>query len=322
MGLREYVIRRMLIFIPSFFFTTILIFSLIHLAPGDPIDIMFSARPVSRELADEIRRSLGLDQPVYIQYLQWINRLLHGDLGFSYLTGKKVVEFIGERLWNTVELMILGMTLSISLAIILGVTSAVKHRSLIDNIVSVAGLFGYSMPNFWLALMLVFIFALWLGWFPVFGTHTIGGGLSGFSAFMDHLRYLVLPVISISAFYTGYLARIVRTSMLEVLRQDYITTARAKGVKEYIIIYKHAFRNALLPFVTVIGITLRNLVGGAVVVETIFAWPGLGKLAVDMALQRDFPTLMGLSTTLIFMVLLSNLITDISYALIDPRIKY
>jgi len=323
MTLRDYVIRRSLIFIPSFFLATILIFILIHLAPGDPIDIMFSTRPVSRELADQIRHGLGLDKPIYVQYFFWLWRLLQGNLGVSYLTGKQVADLIAGRIGNTVLLMGSGLILSLILAILLGVTAAVKHRTVIDDFLCGVGLFGYSMPSFWLALMLILLFSLQLGLFPVFGMYSTGSEQKNLLFYLgDLLWHLALPVVAVAASYTGYLARLVRNSMLEVLRQDYITTARAKGVKERVIIYKHALQNALLPVITVVGITLRTLVGGAVVVETIFAWPGLGKLAVDMALQRDFPTLMGISVSMIAIVLLANLVTDISYALVDPRIKY
>jgi peptide/nickel transport system permease protein len=322
MTFRNYIIKRLLTFIPSLLFATILIFTLIHLAPGDPIDLMFSKRPGSRELADQIRHQLGLDKPIHIQYLIWLNKILHGDLGFSYLSGKSVALLIKARIGNTALLMLSGLFISLVGAIIIGVTSAVKHNTIVDDIITPLGIFGYSMPSFWLAMMLILFFGLRLNWFPVMGVRTLGETYTWFNALQDRLWHLVLPVLSVAIGYMGYLTRIVRTSMLEVLKQDYVVTARAKGVGEWIIIYKHALRNALLPLVTIVGISVRSIVGGSVVVETIFAWPGLGKLAVDMAMQRDFPTLMGISIILVGIVLLSGLITDMTYAILDPRIRY
>lgn len=327
MGLRAYIIRRTILLIPMFFLSTVVIFSLIHIAPGDPIRIMFteSGRPPAEEVIEQVRKSLGLDRPLYIQYFIWINKLLHGDFGISYsgaFIGQPVLDLLQSRFWNTVILMFTAQMLSLVLAVTLGVVAAVKQYSIFDNISSISALFGYSMPNFWLGLMLIFIFALGLGWFPIFGTQTIGADYTGFKALTDYLWHLFLPVLCVTVGYTAWLFRIVRSAMLDVLRQDYITTARAKGVKERMVIYKHALRNALLPVVTITGLRLGFILSGAVVTEVVFAWPGLGRLAVTFALQRDYQGLMGLSVVVVLMVYVANLGTDIAYSLVDPRIKY
>lgn len=327
MGLRSYILRRVLLMIPMFFLSTIIIFSLIYLAPGDPIEVMFTAsgRPPPREIIEEIRKSFGLDKPIYIQYLIWLNKILHGDFGVSYSgahCGHQVIDLIKVRIWNTVILVLTAQILSLILAVSLGVISAVKQYSIFDSFLSVTAVFGYSMPNFWLALMLMFLFGLNLGWFPIFGTHTIGSDLAGVPKILDYIWHMFLPVLTLSVGTTAWLFRMVRSTMLDTLTQDYITTARAKGVKERIVIYKHALRNALLPVVTIIGLNAGFILSGAVITETIFAWPGLGRLTISFALMRDYPGLMAISVIIILMVYIATLITDIAYSLIDPRIRY
>lgn len=324
MGLKSYIAKKLALNVLMFFLCSIIIFTLIHIAPGSPVDIMFAAsgRRPGKEVIEEITKSLGLDQPLYVQYALWVGKLLRGDLGFSYISRRPVAVMIEERLWYTVELMSAALVLSLIIAIALGVMAAVRQYSLIDNLSSLASVFGYSMPSFWIALILIVVFSVRLGWFPVFGASTVGVNLSTIERFIDHLHHLILPVVVVSTTNTAYLFRLVRSSMLEVLREDYIVTARAKGLKESVVVYKHAFRNALLPVVTFVGLSIGFILGGAVVVEYVFAWPGMGKLAVDVALQRDYPALMGVSMTIAAMVLIANLVTDVVYALIDPRIRY
>lgn len=322
--LRTYIIRRLILLIPTFFLISIIIFTLIHLAPGDPITIMFasSRKAVSPEIIASVRKELGLDQPIPIQYLMWVSRLLRGDLGYSYVSGQSTAKMIGVRIGRTVELMLAAEVVSLMLAIVLGVICAVRHHSLLDAVSSLGALIGYSMPSFWIGLMLLLVFALWLGWFPSFGVQTQGATFSLFGSWFDHLKHLILPLTVLVIGWIAYLFRMLKSSMLEVLRQDYILTARAKGVKERIVIYKHALRNALLPVVTYVGYSFGFLLGGAAIVETVFSWPGLGKFAVDLALRRDYPPLMGLNIVIAVMVLLANLCTDIAYAIVDPRIRY
>jgi len=270
-----------------------------------------------------MRVELGLDQPVYIQYLQWLSNLFQGNFGYSYVSLRPVLDMIGERIWNTVELMILAEITSVLIAVILGVVAAVKVHSVADTLASLAALIGYSTPNFWIALMATLFFSIQLRWVPVGGIRSYGAVYNTIiDAWVDHLKHLILPVSLLTLSWTAYLFRMVRSSMLDVMGQDYITTARAKGVKERIVVYKHALRNALLPVITYEGYSLGFLLGGAAVIEYIFAWPGLGSFMVSIATWRDFPTLMGLSMIIGLMVMVGNLCADVAYAIADPRIRY
>ena len=322
MTLRNYIIRRLILIVPTFFFISIVIFTLIHLAPGDPIYAMIGRHPVSPEVMERIRADLGLDQPIPVQYLLWLSHLLRGDLGFSYVSYRPVINMISERIPRTLELMLVAEVFSILIAVSLGVIAAVKHYSLTDAACSLGALIGYSAPNFWVALLAILVFAVWLKWLPISGTQSFKPLVSPLAALFDHLKHIILPVSILVLTWTAYLFRMVRSSMLEVLRQDYINTARAKGVKERVVIYKHALRNALLPVVTYVGFSVGFLLSGAAVIENVFSWPGLGRFIVTIAEVRDYPTLMGLGMTIALMVLVANLCADIAYALIDPRIRY
>lgn len=302
---------------------SLIVFALIHLAPGDPVSAMFGPRKIDPEIRAEITKRMGLDQPLPVQYLIWVSALLRGDLGYSYLNNAPVIDLIVVRIPRTVELMILAEIVSVTIGIVLGVIAAVKQYSLVDAASSLGALIGYSIPNFWMALMLVFVFALSLGWLPISGLASLGVSFpTPFHALLDHLKHAILPVSILAFGWTAYLFRLVRSSMMEVLGQDYITTARAKGLKERIVIYKHALRNALLPVVTYESYSIGYLLGGAVVIEEVFSWLGLGHFMVRIALTRDYPTLMGLSMIIALMVLLANLCADIAYAIVDPRIRY
>jgi len=323
MGLRDYVIRRLILIVPTFFLISLIWFALIHLAPGDPVQAMVAGHPVDRELMEQLRRELGLDQPLPVQYGIWVSRLLTGNLGYSYISKETVWNLISYRIPYTLEVMLVGEFLSLIIAIVLGVIAAVKNGSLVDASCSVGAIFGYSLPNFWAALMALMIFSRWLGWLPSSGPQTPGMEFSSpFAALADHLQHLILPISIILLTWTAYLFRIVRSSMLDVLRQDYVTTARAKGLRERIVIYKHALRNALLPVVTYEGYALGFMLGGEAVLESIFAWPGLGSFMVDSARNRDYTSLMGLGSIIAIIVLVANLSADIAYALVDPRIRY
>ena len=323
MTLKTYVIRRLILVIPTFFLISIIIFTLIHLAPGNPAQAMFSGRPVDPEVYQRAVRKLGLDQPIPVQYVKWLSTLLQGDLGYSYVSYRPVIDMVGERIPHTLELMLTAEIVSVTIAIVLGVIAAVKQYSLVDALSSLGAIIGYSTPNFWIALVAIMFFSVQLGWFPISGTQTLGVTFaSPFHALLDHLKHLILPTSILVLGWTAYLFRMVRSSMLEVLRQDYITTARAKGLRERTVIYKHALRNALLPVVTYEGYSIGFLLGGAAVIESIFGWPGLGRFMVIMAQVRDYPTLMGFGMTVAIMVLLANLCADIAYAIVDPRIRY
>lgn len=324
MTLRTYIIRRMLIVIPIFILISLIIFFMVHAAPGDPARILVGERSrLKPEVRDEWIRKLGLDQPVPIQYILWLGRLLQGNLGYSFQNNKPVVAAIGERVQLTLELMLTAEIVSVLIGVVFGVIAAVKHYSTIDGLTSLVALIGYSTPNFWLAMMLILFFALQLQWFPSGGTQTLGIPFdTPLHSLVDHLKHLVLPVTVLVLVWTAYLFRMVRTSMLEVLGQEYITTARAKGLKERVVIYKHALRNALLPVITYEGYSVGYLFAGAVVVEYVFNWFGLGSFIVDMTELRDYPSVIGISMVIAIMVLLANLAADIAYAFADPRIRY
>ncbi|MCR6692082.1 MAG: ABC transporter permease [archaeon YNP-LCB-003-016] len=323
MELRNYILRRLLICIPTFLVSSMIIFSLMHIAPGDPIEIMYrGTRPTNPKIIELIREKLGLDKPIYEQYFIWILNFLKGDLGYSYVNNQPVIEQIAARLWLTVELVLLSQVLSLLMGIVLGVVAAVKRNSWVDSLLSLSSLFGYSMPSFWMAILFILIFAITFKWFPVCGSQTIGVELDFWGALADHLWHLTLPLLVLSFGSAAWYFRLVRSAMLDVLQMDYIKTARAKGLTERIVIYKHALRNAILPVATSFGTSLGFVLGGAVVVESIFAWPGLGEFAYKSTLARDYPSIMGINMMIVLCVLIANLITDIVIALIDPRIRY
>jgi peptide/nickel transport system permease protein len=323
MELRNYVIKRLLICIPTFLISSVIIFSLMHIAPGDPIEIMFrGTRPTNPQIIELIREKLGLDKPIYEQYFIWISNFLRGDLGYSYVNNQPVIEQINARLWLTIELVLLSQVLSLLIGIVLGVIAAVKKNSWVDNFLLLSSLFGYSMPSFWMAILFILIFAVKLNWFPVCGSQTLGLEFDFWGALVDHLWHLTLPLLVLSLGSAAWYFRLVRSAMLDVLEMDYIKTARAKGLMERIVIYKHALRNAILPVVTSFGASLGFVLGGAVVVESIFAWPGLGEFAYKSTLARDYPSIIGINMMIVLCVLIANLITDVVIALIDPRIRY
>jgi peptide/nickel transport system permease protein len=321
--LRTYIIRRLISIIPTLFFISIVVFSIVHLAPGNPALNLGARHAPSPEVVEILTKKYGLDQPIPVQYLIWLGQVLRGDLGYSYRSKLPVLDMISKWVPRTVELMLVAEAVSVVIAVVLGVIAAVKHYSIADAISSLVALVGYAVPNFWIALMSLLIFSSWLGWFPSGGTISIGVEFpTPFHAFLDHLRYLVLPSFVLVLGWTAYLFRMVRSSMLEVMRQDYILTARAKGLKERVVVYKHALRNALLPIITYEAYSMGFLLSGAAVIEEIFAWPGLGRFMVVVTEHKDFPTVMGLSLVIAIMVLVANLCADVAYAIADPRIRY
>jgi len=327
MTIRTYIIRRILVIIPVFLLISLIIFMMIHLAPGDPTRVLIGTRgKVPQEYFEKRIKDLGLDQPIFVQYFLWLSSLLRGDLGVSFVRGggaTPVIQLIGERVPYTLELMVFAEIISVIVAVVLGVIAAVKHYSIIDALASLGALIGYSTPNFWLAIMLVLFFSVQLRLLPAGGTQSLGVTFSSPLQYIgDHLRHLILPVSVLVLVWTAYLLRMTRSSMLEVLGQDYITTARAKGLKERAVIYKHALRNALLPIITYEGYSVGYLFAGAAVIEYIFDWQGLGNFMVTYSVIRDYPSIMGLAMIIAIMVLLANLIADIAYAIADPRIRY
>lgn len=300
-------------------------FLLIRLAPGDPASIM-AGEAASSDPAylEQLRQQFGLDQPLYYQLWQYIKGILQLDLGFSYRNQLPVLDLILDRLPATLLLMALAFVFSLLVGCLLGVLAArsrytEKHKWLDSLIVSVSLLF-YATPLFWLALLMVILFSVNLGWLPAFGMESVGAGLTGWDHVMDVAAHLVLPVVSLGCFFMAVYTRLTRASMLEVMGMDFVKTARAKGVPAGQVVRKHVLRNAMLPVVTFAGIQLGQMAGGAVLAETVFGWPGIGRLMFDALMQRDYQLLLGVFLVTSTMVVLFNLITDLVYRLIDPRI--
>ena len=310
----HFIIRRLLLMFVVILGATMLTFTIMHFAPGDPAEMIATSRygveGLSTETIARIRVEEGLDAPVYVQYLKWLNHVLHGDLGRSLVTGKSVSSEFLARFPATLKLALASMIIALLIAIPVGIISATKQYSVVDNASMVGALIGVSMPNFWLGLLLMLLFALYLGLLPVCG---YGDG---------SIEYLILPAITLGTGMAALTTRLTRSSMLEVLKQDYITTARAKGLREKVVIWKHAFRNALIPVVTIVGLQFAGLLEGVVIVETIFAWPGVGKLLVDSIFERDFAMMQCGILFIAVIFVLVNLTVDILYALLDPRIRY
>ena len=310
-----YIVRRILATIPVMAVVAIFVFALLYLSPGDPAAIIAGDTATVEDIA-RIRAKLGLDQPVYIQFGEWVWRLLHGDLGISIFTNLPVAKLIQQRLEPTVALSIATLIVSIAVAIPMGVLAAWKAGSWIDRVVMVFAVLGFSVPVFVLAYILIFVFAIWADLLPVQGYVSI---TSGFWPFLSHI---ILPSAALGMIFAALIARITRASMLDVLAQDYIRTAQAKGLANQQVLIGHALKNAAVPIVTIIGIGVALLIGGVVVTETVFAIPGLGRLTVDAILRRDYPIIQGIILVFSGAYVLVNLLVDLSYTLIDPRIRY
>jgi len=314
--------RRLLQAIPVILGILIFNFLLLQLAPGDIVDVIAGeAGAATQEFVDELRRRYGLDQPLPVQLAQYVWNALQLDLGFSYRHSRPVLELILDRLPATFLLMGISMTLAVTWGILLGVTASRFVRRAPDNVISVFALLSYATPSFWIGLMLILVFSVKLGWLPTGGMERIGADYTGLVMVWDVGRHLILPSITLALFYMAIYTRLMRAAMLEVYGQDYIRTAQAKGLPERRIAYKHVLRNAILPIVTMAGIQLGSLLGGSVLVETVFSWPGLGRLAYDAMFQRDFTLLLGILLMSSVLVVFVNLIVDVLYAVLDPRIE-
>lgn len=311
----QYIVRRLLLMLPVLLGISFITFALLAFAPGDSISLMLSSGTANPDAIARIRETLELDQPWYVRYMHYLGNLFQGDLGRSVVFDLPVAQQIAQAFPNTLVLTAGAMLLALTIAVVAGVTSAARRNSLIDYGVMVAAIAGVSMPSFWLGLLLIILFGLKLQWLP------IGGGGLG-TGLADLAAHLVLPVATLGAELAAILTRLLRNSLLDILSEDYVRTARAKGLANGVVLYKHALRNALLPLVTTAGLQTGALLGGAVIVETIFSWPGMGSLAVTAIQQRDLPVIQGtvLVFALCFMVVV--LLTDLLYAWIDPRIRY
>ncbi|HEU5330082.1 MAG TPA: ABC transporter permease [Thermomicrobiales bacterium] len=315
----RYIQRRLIISVPILIAITAIIFGLLQLTPGDPLDAYLQPDQVlTADQRAALRHELGLDRPAPIRYLYWLRELARGDLGYRIKDGQPVARAIAQRLGPTLMLMGSGLVIAIAIGVTLGVLSAIRQYSILDFALTVFAFLGLSLPAFFAGLLGLYIFSLKLHWFPAGGFSTPGVPFS----FWDRLHHLLLPAILLSLFNIGYFMRYTRAAMLEVLGQDYVRTAQAKGLAPRIVVGYHALRNALLPVATIIGASVPGLIGGAVFIESIFSWPGMGSLYLDGIDGRDYPLIMGLTFILAVVILLANLLTDLAYAVIDPRIRY
>ncbi|MBS3810958.1 MAG: ABC transporter permease [Halanaerobiales bacterium] len=317
--MRSYILQRFLLMIPILIGVSLFTFFLSRMAPGDPL-MHYTDPDFTQEMREEMMEKMGLNKPIYVQYISWLREALKGNLGVSLrYRSETVVHLIREKISPTIALTLTSLILAVFIAIPIGIYSAVKQYSIGDYIFTLGSFLGISVPSFFLALGLIYIFSLKLRWFPMAGMQTIGSRGGGF---IDILRHLVLPVTALTLMRLAAFVRYSRGAMLEVISQDYIRTARSKGVTEKIVIFKHALRNAAIPIVTMVGMSIARLFSGALIVETVFSWPGLGKLSYEAVLQRDYPVLMGTTLLVALMVVVGNMVADITYSLIDPQIRY
>jgi Binding-protein-dependent transport system inner membrane component. len=318
--MRQYITRRLIQMIPILIGISILLFFILQLAPGDIFSTMMNPH-MTAEMKEELRHQLHLDQPVYIQYFYWVQGVLKGDFGDSFYFKQPVTRVINTYIWNSFLLSLVSFILSVIISIPIGVISATRQYSRFDYFFTVVALIGISIPSFYFGLLLIKWFAVDLKLFPVSGMITPGANPAGVEKAADVLYHMALPCIVLTLSNVAGLMRYTRSSMLEVIRQDYIKTARAKGLREKVVIYKHALRNAMIPVITIFGMWLPGLFSGAIITESIFNWPGIGPIELLAVNNRDYPLLMGINLILALLTLLGNLIADITYALIDPRIR-
>ena len=317
----KYIIQRVIVSIPIFFGITMIVFALYALAPGDPLAMLLGERAMLEMTAEELeaaRDSLGLNDPWLGRYLTWLSRAVRGDLGYPLTGGYTVMELLQQRIGPTLLLMATAFAVSLLAGVPMGIVMALKQYSWIDYLVTVLAFAQLSIPSFFLALGAMYVFSLKLDIFPTSGLQTIGEPFS----LWDRIHHLIMPSFILAAYFAGVWARYTRSSMLETMHLEFVTTARAKGLRERVVVFRHALRNALLPMITVASLSLGQLLGGSIIIETIFQWPGLGMLGWQATLNREYPILMGIILIASTTVLASNLLADILYAVVDPRIRY
>lgn len=331
----SYILRRLLFLVPIIIGVSLVVFMIIHLIPGDPAQVMLGERATEQDLT-RLRNELGLNDPLHQQYFRFLKRIMQGDLGTSIMTKNPVSEELAERYPATIELTFFSMVIAVLVGVPAGIISATKQYSVFDYASMTGALLGVSMPIFWLGLMLIWIFSIKLGWFPASARLSVGVELNeitnfyiidsiitgNWTAFKDVIWHLTLPGIALATIPMAIIARMTRSSMLEVMGNDYIRTAYAKGLSEKIVVYKHALKNALIPIITVVGLQVGILLGGAVMTETIFSWPGVGKYSFDAIMARDFPVVQGCILVLAITFVIVNLVVDVIYAFVDPKIEY
>lgn len=323
----KYILKRLVYIAFVFFVVSIIMFLIYKAVPGDPVAVALdgkraTVRPeIYEKLYRQMQAYMGLDKPVLVQYFVWIKNMLTGDLGYSLFFKKPVADVIASPIWNTVKLNIVNMILVFLITIPLGIATAVRRNSLFDRTTQVVTILGYSLPSFIIALIFIFIFAIKLDLFPLTGISTVGANLSGFADFKDKLHHIILPAMVMTFSGLGSLTRYVRAAMIDVLRMDYVKTAIAKGLKEKSVIYSHAFRNALIPVVTIMAAWMIGVFGGSIVIESIFQWNGIGYLLFQSLQRQDFNVVLAMQMFYVLLSLTGNLVVDLLYATIDPRVR-
>jgi peptide/nickel transport system permease protein len=317
----RYLLRRIFISIPVLLGITIAMYVIANMAPGDPITALMNPEQMANMgpgWVEQQKESLGLNDPMPIRYVKWLGQTVQGNLGYSFVDRLPVNEKIGERIGPTLQLMGVVMVISILVGVPLGILSALKQYSFIDYFLTVTGFLTVSIPSFFLALVLIYVFSVRLDWLPATGMYTVGRERT----FVDSLQHIILPALVLGLGQAAPIIRYTRASLLETVKQDYVTVARAKGLGEGLVIGRHALRNALIPIITIIALNVPQLLGGTVIIEQVFAWPGMGSLAIASVQGRDYNVLMGINLIAAIMILLSNLLADVVYSFVDPRIKY
>lgn len=318
----RYVLSRTLQFIPVVFGVITLIFTIVRLAPGDPVLALVGDFPAPEEYVRQVREEFGLDRSLPEQFLRYLAALAHGDLGFSFVYRKPVLALVAERAAATALLTLTALAFASTAGVILGIAAARHPSSTLDVVISGGSVIGFSIPVFWLGQLLILLFAVTLGWLPAQGMITVRDAPEGWARGGDVLRHLLLPAGALSLRFLAMTARVARSSMLEVLGRDYVRTAQAKGAGELRVVFRHALPNAILPVLTLVGYQLGFVLAGAALVETVFGWPGMGRLLYDSLFARDFPVLVGIMIVISLSVVVANLMTDLLYAYFDPRIRY
>ncbi len=315
-NLGPYLLRRVFLLVPLLLGLSIVMFTLTRIAPGDPVRAFISEQNASADFVEQTRRNLGLDKPLPVQYALWLGRLVRGDLGTAYTFNRQpVLGLIADRAGASIALQGIALAVALAVAIPVGVISATRQYSALDNLVTVGSFIGLALPNFWLALLLQLYIGVQLGWLP-----TISTGQAQ-APFPERLRFFILPTLVLALPTIAFFARFMRSAMLEVIRQDYVTAARAKGLSNRAVLYRHGLRNALIPLVTVVGLQLPRILGGAIIIEQIFAWPGIGSLVYDAITRRDYPVILGVTMLTGAFVMVVNILVDVLYVLVDPRVS-
>lgn len=319
--MKKYVFKRLIQTIPVLIGISIIVFILVKLQPGDPFSSMMDPN-ISKEMQEKMLETLGYNDPIIVQYFKWLLRAIQGDLGYSIQFKQPVLSVISSRLGNTVILSLCSMIISILIAIPCGVISATKQRTKTDYIVTIFAFMGLSIPSFFFGMLLIKVFSVDLGWLPISGMVSTGVNLTGFGYAFDIAKHMLLPMVVLALMNTASLMRYTRSDMIEILKTDYIRTARSKGVRKRSIIYQHALKNELLPLITVVTMQIPSLLSGALLTETIFVWPGIGRLNYNAVMSRDYPLIMGIVMMVAVISLFTNLLADILYSVVDKRVEF